>query len=205
MLQPLKIGIPLAHQIQQPSRSRHNHLGSKTQRPDLRTLPHPAINHGHIQRHMLRIRTQVFLNLHHQLTRGRQNQRLHSTRPLRAARFGMQHQRKYRQRESRRLASASLSNTRQVAPSQNFGNRRRLNRRRLSVTRFLNGLENAVVKTEGAKWHDLTVAEKSPLCTSYTQLNANLLEHRKEEAPVHPKTHTPTQNADPERRPRTPT
>ena len=96
-----------------------------------------AAKHGrHPQRQMPGIGADVFLNLHHQLTRGRDHQHADS-----ASRGRLRRQsRKYRQRKSCRFSRAGLGDTDQVMSRKRLRDGCALNRRRLGVAGFLDRL-----------------------------------------------------------------
>ena len=88
-------------------------------------------------RQMLRVGAHVFLDLYHQLTRGRQDEGANAAARART------HQRaeplQQRQGKSGGLARARLRDADQIVPAENLGNGRCLNGRGLGVTGVLNG------------------------------------------------------------------
>ena len=150
--EPGEIRVALPHQIDQPARRRDDQFDPGAQRLDLRTLAHAAEDRRHAQRQMFRVGAHVFLDLHHQLARRRDHQRAHPA-PLPFAEPSSEMMQN-RQDEGRRLAGAGLRDADDIAPGENLRNGGRLDRRRLGVTSFLDGFEDAVVETERTKGHE---------------------------------------------------
>ncbi len=99
-------------------------------------FPHAAKNGGDAQRQMPRIGADIFLDLHHQLTRRRDHQHANA-----APRRGLGRKPgKDRERESRRFAGAGLCDADEVMSRQHLRDGRGLNRGGLSVSGLLDGL-----------------------------------------------------------------
>ena len=146
-----KVCVALLHEIDQSARRRNHEVNARAKRVDLWTLVHSAKDRGHAQRQMLRVGAHIFFDLHDEFTCRRHDQRLHAP-AVSIARCA----RKFRQDgQDKRccLAGACLRDTDNIAPGQHFGDGSRLYRGGFRVTSFLDGFENAVIKTERTKGH----------------------------------------------------
>ena len=144
-INPGKIRVALAHQVNQTTRRRHHQLDARAQRLDLRPFAHAAEDRGHAQRQMFRVSAHIFLDLHHQFPRRRDDQRLHAALlPFgHASREMMQDG----QNKRRGFARSRLRDADDIVAREHFGDGGRLNGSRFGVTSFLDGFENAVVET----------------------------------------------------------
>ena len=143
-LQPGKISIATLHQIQQPSRTRDNNIRVRVERAYLRMFPHAAEHRGDCEMQMLGVSLDVLLDLDDEFARRRDDE--HARAVARAAGLGREFG-QHGQRECRRLARASLSDTDEIVPRNDRRDSSSLNRSRLGVTGILHRLENFGIKT----------------------------------------------------------
>ena len=111
-----------------------------------------AEDRRHAQRQMFRVSAHVFLDLHDQFARRRDDEhaRPAAVSLAQPAREMVQD----RQDKRGRLAGAGLGDADDIVAGQNLRNGRRLDRRGLGVTSFLDGFKDAVVETERTKGHE---------------------------------------------------
>ena len=117
--------MPLVIQVHQPSRCRHQHIGSCLQGFHLRCLPHAAKNHGCTYWQIFSILGKILLNLQSQLPGRGENQRPDrlmalpdpALKPLQNGNG-----------EGRGFSGAGLGAANEVPPRQHMGDGRSLNR-----------------------------------------------------------------------------
>ena len=135
-----KIGRALLHQIDQAARRRDDKVDPGTQRLDLRTFAHSAKHRRHAQRKMFRVCAHVLLDLHHQFTRRRHDQR------ARPAPLTVLHRRCQLCENGKNkrcgFSCAGLRDPDEVVPRQNVRDGSDLNRSRLGVSGFLDRAKN---------------------------------------------------------------
>src|SRR5438270_4086537 len=146
-----KIGHSLIHQIDQPAWRRYDKIDTGSQRRDLRTFAHSAVNRGHAQRNMFGVSAHILFDLHHQLSRRRDDQ---SARP---AFLPVVHRRRQlhqnRPNESGGFSGAGLRDANDIISRENMRDRRDLDRSRLGIAGVLNSLQDFGGKIKRTKWH----------------------------------------------------
>ena len=115
---------------------------------ELRVFAHAAENCGDCEMKMFAVGADVFVNLHDEFARRRDDENAGAvTRAAGLRREFGQHG----QRERRRLASARLGDADEIVTGDDWRDGGSLNGRRLGVTGFLNGLEDFFVEAKCAK------------------------------------------------------
>ena len=139
----------LLHVIEQTTRRGHEDFHATAQRIGLRVHVDATEDHRAAQVSMLGIPGDVVVDLIGQFARRRQHQRAHRVTRRRGTRVGERQQPlNDRQRETGGLAGAGLRGAHHILAQQHHGNRLCLNRRRLGVTLFGQGAQNARIQPE---------------------------------------------------------
>src|ERR1019366_2626294 len=151
--EPGEIAKPPTHQVEQPAWRRHQQVHPRTQRVDLWPFAHSAIDRGGTQGKVLAVTANILLDLGHQLTRRRHDQR--ADMPRAAIASHRREVREDRQYERRRLAGASLRDADEIVSGEDLRDSGRLDRRGFSVTGFLDGFEYIGLEAKGMERHIL--------------------------------------------------
>src|SRR6185437_992013 len=110
----------LVHEVEQPSRCRHQNVHAMAQSRDLFVLVYPAQNDRMAQLEMPSIGLQAFIDLDRQFACRRKDQRAHGARAC--LRAGLGELLQERQAERRRLAGTRLRQPQNIAPRKDQGN-----------------------------------------------------------------------------------
>ena len=145
-----KITIAAAEQIEQTSGTRDNDVGVGAKRADLRLFTHAAKNGCDGKRKMFGVSADIFLDLHDEFARRRENQ--HAGAAIRTGgSLRSSELREHWQRERGGLARAGLRDADKIVPRDDRRDGGGLNGRWFGVTGFGDGLQNLGIQAEDLK------------------------------------------------------
>ncbi len=113
-----EITVTLAHEVEEAARGGDDEVDGRAERLDLGTFSHAAEDRGHPEREILGVGPDVFLNLHHKLPRGRDDQGACAAAPRRVRRCG--EHREDRQNKGGGLAGAGLGDADEVVTGEDL-------------------------------------------------------------------------------------